>query len=106
MCITLLNSYSGWTLCLEGFMLDNTLLTTVGSLIGCSGAILSVIMCDAMNRSISNVIFGGMQSAKGDLRAIEGEVQTCDVDAVADAMVEGKKICFVPGYGLAVSNGE
>merc|ERR1711976_406188 len=62
-CITVLNSYSGWALVAEGFLLDSPLLTVVGSLIGFSGAILTKIMCDAMNRDILNVIFGGMQQA-------------------------------------------
>merc|ERR1740133_202106 len=62
-CITVLNSYSGWALVAEGFLLDSPLLTVIGSLIGFSGAILTKIMCDAMNRDIFNVIFGGMQTA-------------------------------------------
>merc|ERR1719281_733459 len=62
-CITVLNSYSGWALVAEGFLLKSNVLTVVGSLIGCSGAILTKIMCDAMNRDIFNVIFGGMNTA-------------------------------------------
>merc|ERR1719238_1632377 len=62
-CITVLNSYSGWALVAEGFLLDSPLITVIGSLIGFSGGILTKIMCDAMNRDIANVIFGGINVA-------------------------------------------
>merc|ERR1719223_528142 len=74
-CVTVLNSYSGWALVAEGMLLDSPTLTVVGSLIGFSGAILTKIMCDAMNRDILNVIFGGMQQVaptkKGEVEVKE-----------------------------------
>lgn len=106
--ITVLNSYSGWALCAEGFMLANPLLTIVGSLIGSSGAILSYIMCKAMNRSLENVIFGSY----ADLAAGKQQVQITgthtetNVDQVAEIMTSAKEIIVVPGYGLAVAQGQ
>lgn len=103
--ITVLNSYSGWALCAEGFMLDNPLLTIIGSLIGSSGAILSYIMCKAMNRSLANVIFGKIV-AKGEAMAITGTHTETNVEQVADMLTTAKKAIIVPGYGLAVSQGQ
>merc|ERR1712228_228383 len=80
--ITVLNSYSGWALCAEGFMLDMPILTTVGALIGCSGAALTKIMCDAMNRDIISVLLGGYgtkATGKGEAIQFEGEVTTTNV---------------------------
>lgn len=102
-CVTVLNSYSGWALVAEGFLLKSPVLTVVGSLIGCSGAILTKIMCDAMNRDIFNVIFGGMNVAAPAAKGSEGprvHVETT-VDAVAVALSEAKQVLVVPGYGMA-----
>ncbi|KAL4423593.1 hypothetical protein ABPG77_004633 [Micractinium sp. CCAP 211/92] len=105
--ITLLNSYSGYALCAEGFMLQNDLLTTVGALIGSSGAILSYIMCKAMNRSLANVILGGYSSgAKGPAAKIEGTHTEIDVPGAAEAITNAKRVLIVPGYGLAVANAQ
>jgi len=107
--ITVLNSYSGWALCAEGFMLNNNLMTVVGSLIGASGAILSYIMCVAMNRSLPNVILGGFgTSATGGGKPMEitGTHTEWTVNQTVEAMVEAKNIIIVPGYGLAVAKGQ
>merc|ERR1711865_211789 len=107
-CITVLNSYSGWALAAEGFNLNQPMLACVGSIIGFSGAILTKIMCDAMNRDIMNVIFGGMNTAppakKGD-EAPKVHVETT-VPAVAALLGEASKICIVPGYGMAQARGQ
>eukprot|EP00798_Chlamydomonas_sp_ICE-L_P032293 gene32293-16859_t len=107
--ITLLNSYSGYALCAEGFMLGNDELTVVGALIGSSGAILSYIMCKAMNRSLPNVIFGGYGTAApvaGAAPVEHAEHTVTDVESVANAMLGAKKVVIVPGYGLAVANAQ
>eukprot|EP00088_Acartia_fossae_P059293 TRINITY_DN701_c0_g1_i4.p1 TRINITY_DN701_c0_g1~~TRINITY_DN701_c0_g1_i4.p1 ORF type:complete len:1059 (+),score=355.56 TRINITY_DN701_c0_g1_i4:149-3325(+) len=107
--ITVLNSYSGWALCAEGFMLNNNLMTVVGSLIGASGAILSYIMCVAMNRSLPNVILGGFgTSATGTGKPMEitGTHTEWNIDQTVQAMVDAKNIIIVPGYGLAVAKGQ
>merc|ERR1711997_789159 len=106
--ITVLNSYSGWALCAEGFMLNNNLMTVVGSLIGASGAILSYIMCVAMNRSLPNVILGGFgtgDTGTGKPMEITGTATVWDVDQTVEAIADAKNIIIVPGYGLAVAKG-
>merc|ERR1712212_892340 len=107
--ITVLNSYSGWALCAEGFMLNNNLMTVVGSLIGASGAILSYIMCVAMNRSLPNVILGGFgTSGTGDGKPMEitGTHTEWNVDQTVQSMVDAKNIIIVPGYGLCVAKAQ
>merc|ERR1719232_2560212 len=105
--ITVLNSYSGWALCAEGFMLDSPLLTVVGALIGSSGAILTHIVCEAMNRDIASVILGGFgEEAKGPAMEITGEHTEIDVDACAAMLKEASSVIIVPGYGLAVAKAQ
>merc|ERR1712168_528622 len=107
--ITVLNSYSGWALCAEGFMLNNNVMTVVGSLIGASGAILSYIMCKAMNRSLPNVILGGFgtgSTGTGKPMEITGTATVWDVDQTVQAIADSKNIIIVPGYGLAVAKGQ
>ena len=105
--VTLLNSYSGWALCAEGFMLDNDLLTIVGSLVGSSGAILSYIMCKAMNRSLPNVILGGWgNGAKGKAMEVTGTHTEATHESVVDQITAAKDVIIVPGYGLAVAKAQ
>jgi NAD(P) transhydrogenase len=106
-CITVLNSYSGWALVAEGFLLKSTMLTIVGSLIGFSGAILTKIMCDAMNRDIFNVIFGGMNTVTVAKEKGEAKPHTeTNTDAVAELLAGAKNVLIVPGYGMAVSRAQ
>merc|ERR1719517_187290 len=97
-CITVLNSYSGWALVAEGFLLNSPLLTIVGSLIGFSGAILTKIMCDAMNRDIFNVIFGGLNNAPVVKGKDEGpkEHRETTVAAVVELLASAKQVLVVP----------
>jgi H+-translocating NAD(P) transhydrogenase len=107
--ITVLNSYSGWALCAEGFMLDMPILTTVGALIGCSGAALTKIMCDAMNRDIVSVILGGYgtkTTSTGKAMVFEGEATMTTVDDSVRLLVEAESIIIVPGYGVAVAHAQ
>jgi NAD(P) transhydrogenase len=107
--ITVLNSYSGWALCAEGFLLENPLLTQVGALIGFSGAILTWIMCDAMGRDAVSVILGGAGTTVaqvGEAVQMDGEVTTVDVDSVTNSLMEANNIIITPGYGLAVAQAQ
>jgi NAD(P) transhydrogenase len=107
--ITMLNSYSGWALCAEGFMLDMPVLTTVGALIGCSGAALTKIMCDAMNRDIVSVILGGYgtkNTGKGEAVHFEGEATMTNIDETVKLLSDCETIICVPGYGLAVAHAQ
>ncbi|UYV60415.1 NNT [Cordylochernes scorpioides] len=107
--ITVLNSYSGWALCAEGFMLNNSLMTIVGALIGSSGAILSYIMCKAMNRSLANVILGGYgtsSTGSGKPMAITGTHTEVDVSQAVSMIKDARNIIITPGYGLCVAKAQ
>ncbi|PGH12102.1 NAD(P)(+) transhydrogenase (AB-specific), alpha subunit [Helicocarpus griseus UAMH5409] len=104
--ITVLNAYSGFALVAEGFMLDNPLLTTVGSLIGVSGSILSYIMCVAMNRSLTNVLFGGISSPTASEHKIEGQITKTSIDETVDSLANAESVIIVVGYGMAVAKAQ
>ena len=104
--VSMLNSYSGWAAAAIGFSLGNDLLIVVGALVGSSGAILSYIMCVAMNRSFISVILGGFGGTTGPAQEIEGEQIAIDADGVAAALNDADEIVIVPGYGMAVAQAQ
>ena len=107
--VSMLNSYSGWAAAAAGFMLSNDLLIVTGALVGSSGAILSIIMCRAMNRSIWNVVFGGFGAAppKGAVaKGPAGPIHEATVPQVVDLLASARSVIVVPGYGMAVAQAQ
>lgn len=104
--VSMLNSYSGWAAAAAGFMLGNDLLIVTGALVGSSGAILSIIMCRAMNRSFISVILGGFGNTASSSKAMEGEVTSTNHSGAAEMIKEAKSVVIVPGYGMAVAKAQ
>ena len=104
--VSMLNSYSGWAAAATGFLLGNDLLIVTGALVGSSGAILSYIMCKAMNRKFLSVILGGFGGATGAAMEVEGEQIAIDANGVAAALNDADSIVIVPGYGMAVAQAQ
>ncbi len=108
--VSMLNSYSGWAAAAAGFMLGNDLLIITGALVGSSGAILSYIMCQGMNRSFVSVMLGGFGTESGTSSSTaalpQGEVHSIDAAGAADLLGQARKIVIIPGYGLAVAQAQ
>ena len=104
--VSMLNSYSGWAAAATGFLLGNDLLIVTGALVGASGAILSYIMCRAMNRNFLSVILGGWGTTVSSSKEVEGEMIATDVASVAADMQDAQDIIIVPGYGMAVAQAQ
>ncbi|HEY5956715.1 MAG TPA: NAD(P)(+) transhydrogenase (Re/Si-specific) subunit beta [Polyangiaceae bacterium] len=105
--VSMLNSYSGWAASAAGFMLGNDLLIITGALVGSSGAILSYVMCEAMNRSFVSVILGGFGATPvTQAKAIEGQLTPIDIDGTVEALLDARNVVVVPGYGMAVAQAQ
>ena len=104
--VSMLNSYSGWAAAATGFLLGNDLLIVTGALVGASGAILSYIMCKAMNRNFISVIFGGWGTTTGPQMEVKGEMVPTDVGNVVNDLNDANSVIIVPGYGMAVAQAQ
>ncbi len=104
--ISLLNSYSGLAACAAGFAINNNVLIVAGSLVGASGIILTQIMCKAMNRSLSNVLFSGFASVSNETTEIEGEIKPINAEDAYYILEAATNVAIIPGYGMAVAQAQ